>query len=156
MRGYEAIARLAPGLHRRRVLRNWWLGHRLRSLPFEGEGAVGQERHSRVVVEARPAPSLEVVEAKLALELLVAALDLPALLPEADRLLEGGVGRQVGEGVVDAPVLPPCHQQPARGGLGVRDGIGRHAHLPAVGRPDPDPGKYAVLDYPASWSSPAT
>ena len=64
---------------------------RLGPLTFEGEEAVGQEGHGGVVVEARPAAPLEVVEPELALELLVAALDLPALLPGADGLLDRGV-----------------------------------------------------------------
>jgi hypothetical protein len=67
-----------------------------------------------VVVEARPTATLEVIEAQFALELLVAALDLPAFLPEADHLLNGGIRGQVREGVLDGAVFPPLHQEPAR------------------------------------------
>src|SRR3712207_9004660 len=55
--------------------------------------SVGQEGHDGVVMEAGPAAPLEVIEAELPLELLVAPLDLPALLPVADRPPDGGVRR---------------------------------------------------------------
>ena len=58
----------------------------MRPLAFEGQEAVGQKGHRGVVMEARPAAALKVVEAELTLELLVTALDLPPLLPPADRL----------------------------------------------------------------------
>src|SRR4051794_19472638 len=101
---HRAGSRAAPGSPRRCTLRErrpvCGLGV-LYPLPFEGEEAVGQERHGGVVVEAGPAPALEMIEAQLDLELLVAALDLPAFLPEADRLLQGGARWQVREGVLD-------------------------------------------------------
>src|SRR5688572_18398490 len=50
-------------------------------MPLEGQEAVGEEGHRRVVVEAGPTTSFEVVKSELVLELQVAPLHLPALLP---------------------------------------------------------------------------
>lgn len=81
------------------------------------------------------------IEAQLALELLVAPFDLPPLLPEADSLLDRGVRWQIRERVLDGVVLAPLDQQPACNLRRIGDGSRRDPTPPALGRPDPDPGE---------------
>src|SRR4051812_45823317 len=57
-----------------------------RALPLQRQKAVGQERQAGVV-EAPPGAALEVVQAELLLQLLVALLHRPAALPQANGLL---------------------------------------------------------------------
>ena len=59
----------------------------------EGEGELAQER---VVVQAAPAPALEVVQAQLVLHLLVHLLADPAGLDQSGQGLERGIGREIG------------------------------------------------------------
>src|SRR3954451_2035440 len=63
----------------------------------EGEGRQAQER---VVVQAAPAPALEVVEPELVLGLLVQLLADPPGLDQRRQGLERGVGREVGQVVL--------------------------------------------------------
>ena len=63
----------------------------------EGEGELAQER---VVVQAAPAPTLEVVQPQLLLELLVHLLAHPARLDQGGQGLERRVGRKVGQVVL--------------------------------------------------------
>ena len=58
---------------------------------------VGDHRHQRVAVQARPGATLEVVEAELFLELLMRLLADPACLDRSCDLFEQRVGGQVGE-----------------------------------------------------------
>ena len=57
----------------------------------EGEGELAQER---VVVQAAPAPALEVVQAQLILHLLVHLLADPAGLDQGGQGFERGIGRR--------------------------------------------------------------
>ena len=63
----------------------------------EGEGELAQER---VVVQAAPAPALEVVQAQLVLHLLVHLLADPARLDQGGQGLERGIGREIGQVVL--------------------------------------------------------
>ncbi len=63
----------------------------------EGEGELAQEQ---VVVQAAPAPALEMVQAQLILELLVHLLADPARLDQGGQDLERRVGRMIGQVVL--------------------------------------------------------
>lgn len=56
---------------------------------------MGRSDAGYVVVEAAPPATFEVVEAELALHLLVVALDSPTKLREVHEPLQRGLGRQV-------------------------------------------------------------
>src|SRR5262249_47257562 len=73
---------------------------------------VGEERQADVVVEPAPGAPLEVVQAQLLLELLVALFHRPAALPQTDGLLAAAAGRQVGKGELQFPVGLLLEQQP--------------------------------------------
>src|SRR3954462_8448397 len=75
-----------------------FLPRRGRAVALQGQEAVGEERQAGVVVEAAPGAALEVVQAQLLLQLLVALFHRPAAFPQADRLLAAGARRQVREG----------------------------------------------------------
>lgn len=62
----------------------------------EGEGQLAQKQ---VVVQAAPAPALEMVQAQLVLELLVHLLADPARLDQGGQDLERRVGRMVRQGL---------------------------------------------------------
>src|SRR6266851_8115427 len=111
---------------------------------LQGQEAVRQETQARMVVEARPGASLEVVQAQLLFELLIALLDVPARLPQANRLRQRRRGWQVGQGVADRPITAPFDQQPARVGVSVRYIVGGASRLPAVRWPHAQPGKLGV------------
>src|SRR5262245_49859668 len=68
--------------------------------PLGGQEGVGGDAEARVVVEAAPAATLEVIQAQLVLELLVVALDPPAELGQADDGAGGGRLRHGGQPVV--------------------------------------------------------
>src|ERR1700687_2675581 len=97
-----------------------------------------------MMVEPRPGASLEMVQPKLLLELLIALLHLPARCPQGDRLRQRGCRRLVGQRVANRTIGAPLDQQPARFGCRVGHVISRAAHAPAVGRPDADPGKLSL------------
>src|SRR5216684_6896978 len=78
---------------------------------LQGQKAIRQETQCGVVVEAGPGASFEMVQPQLLLELLITLLDLPAGLPQANRLQHGRLGRQIGQRVADRAVSPPLHQQ---------------------------------------------
>ena len=69
----------------------------------EGEGELTQEQ---VVVQAAPAPALEVVQAQLILELLVHLLADPARLDQSGQGLERYVGGEVGQVVLALATSP--------------------------------------------------
>src|SRR5919206_1509239 len=64
-----------------------------------GQEAVRQEAQRCMMVEALPGATLEVVQAQLLFELLIALLHVPACLPHANSLRQGRRGWQVGQGV---------------------------------------------------------
>src|SRR3954451_7288695 len=122
----------------------------------EGEGELAQER---VVVQAAPAPTLEVVQPQLFLELLMQLLAYPARLDQDRQGLECRGGGKVGQVVLalagramlpDEPrllagqVLPACgdrtvgHAHPDRGERGPERPLGpdppRDGTLPAAPR----------------------
>src|SRR5436189_4747649 len=111
---------------------------------LQGQEAVRQKTQRRMVVEARPGTSLKMVQAQLLFELLIALLDVPARLPEADSIRQCRCRWQIGECVADRSVTAPLHQQPARFGLYVRYIIGSPSMLPAMRRPHAHPGKLGV------------
>jgi len=97
---------------------------------FEGDGAGGgmphslrqqesecSDAHGDVMIPADVVASLEVVEAQLALEILVVAFDAPTPLDEGDEIGERRVGREVGHPVLRGPVVPlgPFGNQPQFG-----------------------------------------
>src|SRR5262245_54558486 len=106
-----------------------------RAQPLQGEEAVGEERQAGVVMEAPPGAALEVVQAQLLFQLLVALLHRPATLPQADRLHAAGPRRQVREGELPLAVGLLLDQQPDR------PGAGAGPLLPALARPDAQPGE---------------
>src|SRR6266576_6984704 len=57
---------------------------------LQREEAVPQETQRRMVMEAWPRATLEVVQAEFLLELLIALLYLPARFPDADCFLQRG------------------------------------------------------------------
>ena len=57
----------------------------LRAVSLQQQEAVGQQRQRRVVVEATPRPTLEMVQAEFLLQLLVALFHRPATLPQPHR-----------------------------------------------------------------------
>ena len=65
--------------------------------PAEGEESVGDGTQGAVVMEASPCSTLEVIEAELALELLIVALDAPAQLREPHQRRDGSRRRQRGK-----------------------------------------------------------
>src|SRR4051794_41643755 len=75
----------------------------------EGEGEQAQER---VVVEAAPAPALEVVQPQLVLGLLVQLLAHPAGLDQGGQDLERRLGRQVREVVLALARGPVLADEP--------------------------------------------
>ena len=90
----------------------------------EGHGELAQEG---VVVQAAPAPALEVVQAQLVLHLLVHLLANPARLDQGGQRLERGLGWEVGQVVLPftggavlayqprllaGEVLPSCGDRP--------------------------------------------
>ena len=77
---------------------------RLPAVPLQQQKAVGQKGQAHVVVEAAPAPPLEVVQPQLLFELLVALLHRPAALPQPHRPNATGPRRQVREGVLELAV----------------------------------------------------
>jgi hypothetical protein len=103
----------------------------------EGERELAQER---VVVQAAPAPALEVVETELVLQLLVHLLAHPAGLDQGGEDFERRVGRVVGEIVLalaggavlaDEPGVLPGKVLPARDSR-------------AVGHPYPESGELGL------------
>src|SRR6266851_3900134 len=80
---------------------------------LQGQEAIRQETQCRVVVEAGPGASFEMVQPQLFLELLITLLDLPAGLPQPHRLQHGRLGRQVGQRIADRAVSPPLHKKQA-------------------------------------------
>src|SRR5437867_10093659 len=88
------------------------------------------------MMEAAPAPALEVIQAEFVLELLGVPLDPPAELGEADELGERGQrgeGRQPILRGVRFPPRPLTHQPLFRAGV--------RPFLIAMRRPDAEPGK---------------
>ena len=61
------------------------------------EESVGGDAQGGMVVEPAPAAALVVAEAKVLLEVLVVALDTPALMSHADEFVEGRVLGQRGQ-----------------------------------------------------------
>src|SRR5215469_469209 len=101
--------------------------------------AVRQEAQRRVVVEAWPRATFEVVQPEFLLELLIALLHLPARLPDTNCVLEAGGCWQIGQRIADRAVAAPLDQQPTRFGGGVGHVRRRAAHAPAVRWPHPYP-----------------
>src|SRR5437762_10143962 len=86
----------------RRLLRQYVIQRRRRATQaLQGQEAVRQETQCGVVVEARPGASFEMVQPQLFLELLIPLLDVPARLPQPNRLEHGRLRRQVGQRVAD-------------------------------------------------------
>src|SRR5438270_4931062 len=108
---------------------------------LQGQEAVRQETQGRMMVEAWPGASLEMVQAQLLFELLIALLYMPARLPQADRLRQRSCGWQIGQGVADRAITAPFDQQPAGVGVCVRYIVGAASRLPAVRWPHAQPGK---------------
>src|SRR5262245_47918688 len=90
-----------------------------------------------MVVEPPPRPPLEVVQPQLLLHLLVALLDRPAAPPQANGPNPTRAHRQVAEGILELAVGLLLDQQPDRPGPGALP------RLPALARPDPQPGEPA-------------
>src|SRR6266851_2405889 len=111
---------------------------------LQGQEAVRQETQARMVVEARPGASLEVVQAQLLFELLIALLYVPARLPQFDRVHQRRLSRQVGQGVADGAIDAPFDEQPARLSLQIGQVIGGPPVLPAVGWPHAHPCELGV------------
>jgi hypothetical protein len=72
----------------------------------------GVHRHQRMTVQPGPGAALEVVEARLLLQLLVGLLADPAGLDRRRQLVERGVGRRVGEVVLLLARAAPFAHQP--------------------------------------------
>jgi hypothetical protein len=68
---------------------------------------VGCGAESNVVVESEPSPTFEVVQAQLALEFLVVALDPPPQLGQSYELLRRRIGRYVAQIELEPPFGPP-------------------------------------------------
>src|SRR5437763_9740694 len=102
---------------------------------LQGQKAIRQQHQRRVVVKAAPGAPLEVVQPQLLLQLLVALLDWPAALPQADGLFASRARRQVGEGKLQLTLGLLLDQQPHR----LR--VGTAAVLPVLTRPDAQPGE---------------
>src|SRR5512132_2084117 len=113
--GHEPSLRMRTSCIRRRTIASvqLWVD-RGGKRSMEREEPVGDRAEGRVVVEASPCSTLEVVEAELALELLVVALDAPAQLREANQLLERGGGRERREPELGRCALPirPLAEEP--------------------------------------------
>jgi hypothetical protein len=58
---------------------------------------VGEEAQGEMMMQSAPRAALEVIEAEFFLQLLVALLDRPVLVRQADQLGEWGVRRQIGQ-----------------------------------------------------------
>src|SRR4051794_25564487 len=93
---------------------------------------VSRDAQGGVVVEAAPAPALEVPQPELLLQLLEVALDAPAQLRDRDQLLEG---RRLGQG--REPVLRRLLL--ALGPLGEEPLLGPRLAQPEVAVRPPDP-----------------
>ena len=90
-------------------------------LPLQGQEPVYGGHQRGVVIPAEPGAALVVVQAELALELLVVELDLPPQAGEAGEPLGLGVGGEVREPVIGRLILAlgPFDDQPflpSRGG----------------------------------------
>ena len=91
----------------------------------EGKRELAQER---VMVQAAPAPALEVIEAQLVLHLLVHLLADPAGLDQGGQRLERGIGREIGQVVLPFAGGAVLADQWARLGLAPRAGITVQTH----------------------------
>src|SRR4051794_16935241 len=88
-----------------------------------------------MVMEPTPGTPLEMIQAQFFLHLLVALLHRPAALPQPHRPEPPCPLGQVAEGVLELPVGLLLDQQPEGFGPGTIAG------LPALRRPDPQPGE---------------
>ncbi len=111
---------------------------------LQRQKTIRQKAHSGVVVKTRPRASLEVVQTQLFLELLVALLDVPATLPQLNRVDHRCLSRQVRQRIADRAIASPLHQQPACFGFQVRHIASRPAMLPTVRRPHPHPSELGL------------
>ena len=80
----------------------------------DGDEAVGGDAEGSVVVESSPTASFEVVESELVFEFEVVVFAAPAQFVEADEVVEGGGGGEIGEGVLGGRVFArgPFDEQP--------------------------------------------
>src|SRR6266567_2238540 len=96
----DAVVERSPklGVERaRRLLLQHVIQRRWRATQaLQGQEAIRQETQCGVVVEAGPGASFEMVQPQLFLELLITLLDLPARLPQPNRLQHWRLSRQVG------------------------------------------------------------
>ena len=103
---------------------------------FRQQEPVGQQSHRPVVVEPAPAPPLEVVQARLFLQLLVPLLHRPAALPQTHRRRSTRARRQITEGKLQRAISTLLFDQPPQ-----RFGVGTVARRPPLSRPHPHPSE---------------